>query len=237
MIRAIAFDLGGVFATNPPRHVIREIALKTGIDIMDVLKAWNRYWTSFITGKLTEDQFFESIIRELHIEGHRRETIEEYKELTRHFISIEPDVYNKIVQLKEKLNEERHRFRFALISNTAKEWWEYLTSDHDFSVFDVVVTSFEEKTAKPGEKLFEKLVEKLKVKPTEVLFIDDKASNCDAARGLGMAAYQYQDFRGVVDELRRCKAVEDKQYNDLIEALFESEEDEEDQNKSKNRRG
>jgi len=220
MIRAIAFDLGGVFATNPPRYIIREIALKQDLDVMEVLKAWNRYWTAFICGRLTEDQFFESLIRELHIEGHRRPHIDEFKEFSRHFIAIMPVQFHRIKQIKDVL--KKRRLKFAICSNNAREWWEYLDSDHDFSVFDVKVHSFDVKKSKPMTEIYEKLIEELKLKPEEVLFVDDKAANCDGAVREGMSAEQFTSFDALITRLYQLKVMDEHDFKKLKE-LFEED--------------
>lgn len=217
MIKAIAFDLGGVFATNAPRHIIREIALEYDKDVMDVLKSWNRYWNTFITGKLTEDQFYESLIRELHILGNRRPTIEDLKVKARNFLAIMPHQFHNIKVLKEQLP----KMKFALLSNNSKEWYEYLASDHDFSIFDVVINSCDMGIAKPQAAIFEKAITELDLKPAEILFIDDKSSNVDGAFRAHLEGFVFTNFSDLADKLKDLKTIDDKKAQALKKAFTE----------------
>jgi putative hydrolase of the HAD superfamily len=48
-----------------------------------------------------------------------------------------------------------------------------------------MVTSFEAKCYKPGERIFKHTVEKFNIIPAETLFLDDSAANTAAAAKLG----------------------------------------------------
>jgi FMN hydrolase / 5-amino-6-(5-phospho-D-ribitylamino)uracil phosphatase len=56
---------------------------------------------------------------------------------------------------------------------------------------------------KPDARAYEHAAKELGLPPAEVLFIDDRAQNCEAARAIGMAAIH---FRGDVAELDRALA-------------------------------
>ena len=75
--------MGGVFATNPPRHIIREIALEYDLEVQNVVEVWRKHWGDLIVGNITEDAFYESLIRDLHIEGNRQATINEIRDIAR----------------------------------------------------------------------------------------------------------------------------------------------------------
>lgn len=54
-----------------------------------------------------------------------------------------------------------------------------------------IFTSYQMHLLKPDKRIFERLVEQLDCRPDEICFIDDKLKNVDAARSVGINAYQY----------------------------------------------
>lgn len=68
------------------------------------------------------------------------------------------------------------------------------------SCFDGLVLSGEIGMVKPNKEIFEYLLNKFNLKADECLFIDDNASNVNAAMTMGIGAYQ---FDGDADNLRK----------------------------------
>lgn len=66
--------------------------------------------------------------------------------------------------------------------------------------FDGTVVSGFEGIAKPDREIFWRLLERFELQPASTVFIDDNATNVDAARGLGMIAVRYHGAA----QLRAC---------------------------------
>jgi putative hydrolase of the HAD superfamily len=64
--------------------------------------------------------------------------------------------------------------------------------------FDVLVWSFQLRMAKPDPAIYRYALDKLGVAPPEVLFIDDKSENVEAAQALGINALKFS----TVEQLR-----------------------------------
>jgi putative hydrolase of the HAD superfamily len=64
--------------------------------------------------------------------------------------------------------------------------------------FDVLVWSFKLLMAKPEPAIYHHTLANLGTRPEEALFLDDKLINVEAARALGMQAFQFS----TVDKLR-----------------------------------
>jgi len=217
MVKAIVWDLGGVWGSNPPRNIIREIAVKHRLESKDIVKSWNKYWTKFVTGAITEEKFYENIIRDLHIGGLRRETINEFVEYSKLFTAIKPEEFAMIKKLKEVLGTEEEPIKFLLLTNTTKEWWGYFKKNRDFSVFDDIILSFEERMAKPTEALFKKVIEKIGEPGEEILFIDDKVSNCNAAERAGMQPMHFTTMDALIEQLHELNLMDEESYEELRE--------------------
>jgi putative hydrolase of the HAD superfamily len=95
-------------------------------------------------------------------------------------------------RLQELRNLRKRGYKVFLLSNTNPIMW-----DNDIDrwfrqeglsindYFDGMVTSFEAKCYKPGERIFKHTVEKFNIIPAETLFLDDSAANTAAAAKLG----------------------------------------------------
>ena len=66
-----------------------------------------------------------------------------------------------------------------------------------FSLFDGIVVSGLEGTAKPDRAIFEVVVGRFHVEPSETLFVDDRAENVSAARSAGFVVSRYTGVEGL----------------------------------------
>jgi putative hydrolase of the HAD superfamily len=69
--------------------------------------------------------------------------------------------------------------------------------------FDHRVFSHTLKLAKPELEIYRSAAEGLGVAPERILFVDDRADNCEGGRAAGMQVIQYGDHRDFVRELER----------------------------------
>jgi putative hydrolase of the HAD superfamily len=58
-------------------------------------------------------------------------------------------------------------------------------------LFEILFLSYKMKCGKPGDKIFNDMAKKAKIKPEESLFIDDSLANIEAANKLGYNTIHY----------------------------------------------
>ena len=86
--------------------------------------------------------------------------------------------------------------------------WSHELYPHAPEIFEVlglcedVVVSGTEKVAKPDRRVFEILAERSGLPLDQLLFVDDKQANVDAAAALGMQAILFTDAAALRTELR-----------------------------------
>jgi epoxide hydrolase-like predicted phosphatase len=101
------------------------------------------------------------------------------------------------------------RLRTALLTNNVREWeplWRAKLPEID-ELFDVVVDSAFVGLRKPDPAIFELTLERLGgVPPERCVFVDDLDVNCDAARGLGMAAVRFESAAQAMPEIESALA-------------------------------
>lgn len=91
-----------------------------------------------------------------------------------------------------ELRRLRKQYHIYLLSNTNPVMWNSRIAE-EFkqegetidSYFDGMVTSFEAKAVKPDRRIFDEVVRKCGIKPSETLFLDDSKRNLEAAAKLG----------------------------------------------------
>jgi epoxide hydrolase-like predicted phosphatase len=94
--------------------------------------------------------------------------------------------------------------RTALLTNNVREWeplWRAKLPEID-ELFEVVVDSAFVGLRKPDNAIFELTLQRLGgVAPERCVFVDDLDVNCDAARGLGMAAVRFENAEQAIPEI------------------------------------
>ncbi|MDE7466948.1 MAG: HAD family phosphatase [Muribaculaceae bacterium] len=90
------------------------------------------------------------------------------------------------------LEQLRRRYPVYMLSNTNPIMWDSkirteFEKDGKYreDYFDGIVTSFEARSLKPEQKIFEYAASKLGIEPAETLFLDDSELNLEAAEDLG----------------------------------------------------
>jgi putative hydrolase of the HAD superfamily len=69
---------------------------------------------------------------------------------------------------------------------------------------DVLVYSYEVGIEKPDRRIYEITCERLGVRPSEVVFLDDLEVNVVAARQVGMRAVRFQSTAQAIYEMEAC---------------------------------
>ncbi|MDT0295562.1 HAD family phosphatase [Mesonia ostreae] len=90
--------------------------------------------------------------------------------------------------------KEKGDFQLILLSNTNDLHISWIKQNIDFyeefkSFFDAFYLSHEINLRKPNANIYEFVIKKHRLKPEEVLFIDDTQENTDAAKNLGIKVW------------------------------------------------
>ena len=120
---------------------------------------------------------------------------------------LRPD-WVKIHTLKEDstvyLHELKARgYRVYMLSNLAKESYDYIHRYDFFNELDGGVFSYQERVCKPEEKIYRTLLERYALQPEETLFFDDSAENIEAAQRLGIHGIVFTELSVVRPQAER----------------------------------
>jgi len=98
-------------------------------------------------------------------------------------------------ELVDFIQSLRDRFKIALLSNAYADARQSLGTRFPrlLSVFDEIVFSAEVKMAKPDPRVFRLMLDRLRLEPAEVIFVDDFRENVEAARAVGMTGIHFRN--------------------------------------------
>lgn len=191
MIKVVGFDLGGVYLSDCWSRVVREkIVKKFHLDQNKIEEKNNLLHKKVSDGLISEDVFLTELI------GSNKKTRHEIKNYIR---SLNKVIYPELLVLMQKI---KRKYRLALVNNEGKEWNEFRIKKFNLDkIFDEILTSCFLGCSKPSEDYFKKVLARLNIKPSELLFIDNTIKNVISARNLGIIAIHFQNPAQLTDEL------------------------------------
>jgi len=199
-VKAVVFDLGGVFLEGGPDHV-RAFGPQHGLpepvwerirnDLFIDGDSWNRVERA----ELTLDAFAEELRARVGAHGVRL-TLEQ----ARNFMGVPGEGRSR---LREEIVAACRRLRecmpTALLTNNIREWREGWRRRLPVAeLFDVVVDSSEVGMRKPEPSIYRLVERHLGLAGADLLFVDDLGVNLKTARQLGWQTVKYDDTSRVL---------------------------------------
>ncbi len=187
MIKAITFDLDGVyftsesfkrFKTNLPKKIADE-------SVVNQVLYKSHEMALFKLGKISEADFWNYARKELVINISNQEIFK----LLRDSYEINPQVRDYV--RKAKLAN----YTTCICTNNFITRIRELDTKFNFLAdFDIQVISYQVGITKPDSGIFQTLVDKSGVLPQELVYSDDDASKLQGALELGINAFVYKGF-------------------------------------------
>ena len=96
-------------------------------------------------------------------------------------------------------------FPMGILSNTCSAHWEHVFKNHTFlrQNFLDYVLSYESKSMKPDDKIYQDAIKVANVAASEIFFIDDKQENVDGAIASGIDAVLYTTASQAIVDLQK----------------------------------
>ncbi len=188
------FDIGGVLFDENLSVQYENFAKKINVDPELFTKTKNKYSGIFKTGHISVDKLMKKLSKELNVNKDElfSKHIEMYRRKTLH-----KDMFSLVIKLKQN-------YKLAILSNTNKLHTKINNEYQDlFDHFDRIFLSWEMKVAKPDVRAYRYVLKKLKIKPNECVFIDDKEENITSANSIGINGIVFKDYNLLVKELEK----------------------------------
>ena len=194
--KIVIFDWGGIIESHREGEYNVDTAIENLIKQFNPTESKNiveRYYSRSVQfgvndiRDIKENKWFEQIKEEVSLKCTAQEFYDYY---IKEFDNIE--YYKDVVEYAHSLKE---KCQIGILSNLGYLDKQRLDKQVELKKFDYVWLSFELKCRKPDKKIY-KIVEKdCKIKPGNILFIDDSKENIETAKQLGWNtcnAYGYE---------------------------------------------
>lgn len=193
-IRGIAFDWGGIFTEGTfDSDAILNLATLCGVSSERIERPYLELMEEFEAGAFDMAEFTARFQQEAGLAvdaGRFRQTFlgsgRERREMYQLLASI-PD-----------------RYSVAVLSNNVPELCDKVRDDERMGRVEKFLFSNELGIRKPDPRAFEALAKAMRLRPEEIVFIDDNADNIAACRRMGFAGVhlrQFEQFRRELKEL------------------------------------
>lgn len=198
-IRNVIVDLGGVVIDLDRTRCVtafERLGLSNADSMLGLYKQEEPF-LSIETGIITVGSFYDGL-----------------REMTKSDISDEDfeNAFNEFLvalpvqRLQTLRNMRAQGYRVYMISNTNAIMYDGWIKEafmqeglHVGDYFDGIITSFAEGVCKPDPRIFEILLNRYGLEPSESVLLDDSEANCEAARGLGMHAVRIAGETGLLN--------------------------------------
>ena len=181
MIKNIIFDLGNIIINYNQDKIINNFTIDEDEKIFIKEKIFKSLeWKLLDLGQITNNGAIEEIQKRNDIKYNKLINI-----FLHEWYKTQP-INEDIVEIAKELKERN--YNIYVLSNMAKETYQYFKNIDFFKVCNGVVISSHENVKKPNEKMFNILLTRYELNPKECLFIDDDDTNrsYDTANKIGI---------------------------------------------------
>ena len=195
-ITTLFWDIGGVVLTNGwDRHARRDAATHFGFDWDEFQDRHDLAFPAFDAGNTSLDEYLNRTL----FYRHRDFTREQFVDFMYAQSKACPGMIELFAQLKV-----RHRLKIVALSNEARELNDYRIEQFGFTgYFDFFFSSCYVGLRKPAPRIYQLALDVLQCEPGEVIFIDDRQGNADAAASLGIHTIKYEGSEQLAQALSR----------------------------------
>ena len=192
MIKCIIFDNGGVLSTTSSRFFIPKFRKYTKKSLDTLMKSYWEMAYPLDTGKESEVDFYKKYSNHMAL-----------KTPIKNIVRIRRSTIRPVKGTIHLLKKLKKKYRLAMLNNEYKECMSYLLKKYSyFRHFKTRITSSDVGCRKPDKRIYQLMLKKLKLKPSECLFIDDLHMNIAAAKKLGINAILFRNVAQLKNDLK-----------------------------------
>ena len=176
MIKAIIFDWFGVCTEEFTKPLSRAFKQEFGKNKKFVIESYKKYELALILRKTSTKNVLKIMFQDLNIDKDADAYLYIFDSMT--------NINNRIFQLIKKL---KNNYRIVLLSDNFDEMTKTIRRYLDLNeYFNVTIFSNEVGLVKREIRIYKFVINKLKLKANECIFIDDKKENINRGKKLGI---------------------------------------------------
>ena len=178
MIKVLVFDFSGVLYGSRFEMLIKSlINIVPGLETDKIIETFYNKYNEHKSGNLTESTFWNEVFSILEVPR------DKISKITK--IVFDKGIFTENKYLLSQIERLSNKYKIAVLSNSTREMEWVLNDSNYHKYFDGFFWSHQKKVGKPAERFYKMVEEKYNVKPSEILFFDDKVRNTSAADKLG----------------------------------------------------
>ena len=183
-IRAVYFDLGGVYYTEGFQEGLFAIARKHGLDEEEFYQTATDiiFATGYVRGEAPEAEFWNKLAEAASID----ESLFAEREII--LAAFKP-----LPGMPELATRIRDQVPVGLLTDQSNWLYELDERDDLLITFDTVVNSYEEGFTKRDMEIFRVACQRFGILAEEVAFFDDNPGNIDRANEFGIRAFLFEN--------------------------------------------
>jgi len=196
LINTIFTDIGGVLLTNGWDRGCRRRA----IDLfkLDAEETEERHHLCFDTlevGKLTLDEYLDRVV------FYKKQPFTRKK--FRQFMYDQSKPFPEMITLLREL-KKKYALKIAVVSNEGRELAEYRIKQFKLNTFaDFFIVSSFVHFRKPDADIFRIALDTAQVRPSEVVYLEDRPMFVQVAKSLGVHGLRHIDYKTTCEKLKK----------------------------------
>lgn len=202
-VKAIIFDVGGVLELgNPVKVAVHghrnlgvhyDISRKLKISIDQWFDSMDSTYALATEGKISRQKTLTTIAKNLGVQTTKLDSLIQ-KYYRKHF-KRNKQLFKQASKLKKQ------GYKIAILSD---QWYfshDALMTHKSYKQFNPTIVSHDVKMRKPNPKIYKLILKKLKLKPSETIFIDNQKWNIEVAKKLGMKTILFKNNKQTSKEM------------------------------------
>ncbi len=197
-VKAVLFDFGQVLSLPADPIVWQQMLTISGLSETDLDREYWAHRHEYDRGTFTGESYWHRVAAG----SQAAFTSTQIADL----IAADVDLWSRlnlpVVEWAQRLQQAG--IRTGILSNIGDRMADGLIAKFDWiSAFDHCVWSYSLKLAKPEAAIYHCAAEGLATDPAQILFLDDRQENIEAAEAIGMLAIQYRNHADFEQEMRQ----------------------------------
>lgn len=196
MIKIVIFDFGGVLGSDANNWEInfKEILDRTNLSVEEIDQIWKRHWPEMSVGK----EGLNDLLDDISVSSKNKIDVGVLRKIYYENVSLDEHILKLALRLKQQ------GMRLVIVANESREGMDNKTKRFSLEkVFDNIYCSAVVGLTKPNPAMFSYVMRDLCAKPEQVVFIDNRQGNVDAANKLGIKSILFKNVNQLEDDLKK----------------------------------
>ena len=195
-LRAVVFDYGMVLTGQPDAAAHEKLLSITGLPLASFESLYWADRAAYDEGRVTGIGYWQNFLRDAGLPP-SREMVEELNQWdVRMWTTQNPPMVDWQLAIKQR------GLLTAILSNMGDAVLASVELEFDWiRRFDLLVWSCQLGVVKPDPAIYRHTLAELKTRPEDILFIDDRLPNVEAARELGIPTIQFSSVERLREDL------------------------------------